>query len=100
MPSRMCVVDEDSPLPSAKTITEAAKLGNAREVLVALRSRVARAVEDELTPPRDLAALSKRLMDIVREIEAIDEREATAPASASAASAGNDDYEAFDPEAV
>jgi hypothetical protein len=32
------------------------------------------AVEDPNTPARDLAALSKRLMETVREIEAIDAR--------------------------
>lgn len=99
MPSPLRVVSAAARV-TPKSISEAAESGTAREMLVALRDRVAKAVESDATPPRDLAALSKRLMDIVREIEAIDEREATAPASTSAASAGDDDYEAFDPEAV
>lgn len=99
MPSPLRVVSAAERV-TPKTISEAAESGTAREMLVALRDRVAKAVESDATPPRDLAALSKRLMDIVREIEAIDEREATAPASTSADSAGDDDYESFDPEAV
>src|SRR5690606_7172214 len=54
------------------TITQAAAEGTVREQLVALRERVARTVEDPNCPARDLAALSRRLMEITREIEAID----------------------------
>lgn len=59
-----------------KTVTEAAATGSTRELLVAMRSRIAVAVEDPTTPARDLAALTKRLGDVVREIEALDAREA------------------------
>ena len=58
-----------------KTITEAAKSGTTRELLVATRDRIAVAVENPNTPARDLAALTKRLMETVREIEALDARE-------------------------
>lgn len=81
----------------AKTITAAAKDGDPREVLVALRARVAKAVQDPDTPARDLASLSKRLMDIVREIEAIDAKDSVRKRQEKA---GGDDYEAFDPAAV
>ena len=54
------------------TVTQAASDGSTRELLVAMRDRVARAVENPDTPARDLAALTKRLMDIAREIKAID----------------------------
>jgi hypothetical protein len=66
----------EKPLPPArpKTVTEAAKGGTTRELLSATRDRIAVAVEDPNTPARDLAALSKRLMETVREIEAIDAR--------------------------
>lgn len=63
---------ETSPRP--KTITEAAKSGTSRELLAATRDRIAVAVENPNTPARDLAALTKRLMETVREIEAIDAR--------------------------
>ena len=49
-------------------------VGSARELLVAMRDRTAVAVENPNTPARDLAALTKRLMEIVREIEALDAR--------------------------
>ena len=68
--------DEKPPVSAKpKTVTEAAKGGSTRELLAATRDRIAVAVEDPNTPARDLAALSKRLMDTVREIEAIDARE-------------------------
>ena len=58
-----------------KSITEAADRGTTRELLVAMRARIAKAVEDPNTPARDLAALTKRLVEVVRDIEAIDARE-------------------------
>jgi hypothetical protein len=36
-----------------------------------MRARVATAVEDPNTPARDLAALTRRLMEIAKDIEAI-----------------------------
>ena len=72
---RAVAADEKPPAPTkTKTITEAAKGGTTRELLAATRDRIAVAVEDPNTPARDLAALSKRLMETVREIEAIDAR--------------------------
>lgn len=67
------------------TVSAAAKDGDRRKLLVALRSRIAQSVEDPKTPARDLAALSKRLLEIVREIELID-AEATVDDVGSAAS--------------
>lgn len=57
-----------------KSVSEAAKTGTARELLASMRDRIALAVESETTPARDLAALTKRLMETVREIESIDAR--------------------------
>lgn len=75
-PSLRAVSDDEKPSKPAKplTVSEAAKGGSARDLLVATRDRIALAVENELTPARDLAALTKRLMETVREIEAIDAR--------------------------
>lgn len=56
-------------------MSQAAESGSHRDLLVAMRERIARAVENPTTPPRDLAALSRRLQDIAREIEQIDARE-------------------------
>lgn len=67
---------EKAPAVRPKTITEAADSGTTRELLVAMRARIAKAVEDANTPARDLAALTKRLVEVVRDIEAIDARDA------------------------
>ena len=58
-----------------RTVLQAAKSGDQRDLLVAMRTRVAKAVQDPETPARDLASLTKRLMEIAKEIEAIDTRE-------------------------
>jgi len=60
------------PKRRAVSITQAASSGNQRDLLVALRARVAKTVEDPNCPPRDLAALSRRLQELNRDIEAID----------------------------
>lgn len=81
MASKLRVVAPDEK-PAAKkpvkrlTITQAAADGSIRDQLVALRERVAKTVEDPNCPPRDLAALSRRLMEITKEIAAIDAQEA------------------------
>lgn len=59
----------------AKSVTQAAKSGSTRELLAATRDRIATAVEDPNTAARDLASLTKRLMETVREIDAIDARD-------------------------
>lgn len=63
--------DETAPV-RPKTVTEAAENGTARDLLVAMRDRVAKDVENPNTPARDLAALTRRLMEITKEIELID----------------------------
>ncbi|MBM0203254.1 hypothetical protein JNW90_09120 [Micromonospora sp. STR1s_5] len=73
---RVVAADEAPPTPvKPKTVTQAADGGTTRELLVAMRSRIATAVEDPNTPARDLAALTKRLTEVVRDIEAIDARQ-------------------------
>ena len=59
-----------------KNVTEAAKGGDHRELLVAMRDRIAAAVSNPDCPPRDLASLTKRLQDIARDIAAIDAQKA------------------------
>jgi hypothetical protein len=63
---------ESVPHKKPLTVTAAAKDGNRRDLLVALRARIAQTVENADTPPRDLAALSRRLLEIAKEIEAMD----------------------------
>ena len=72
---RSVTPDEKAPAPvKPKTVTQAARSGSARELLVSMRDRTAVAVENLDTPAPALAALTKRLMEIVREIEAYDAR--------------------------
>lgn len=59
----------DSPLPET---VAAATEGTRRDVLVAQRARIAKAVDSEKTSPRDLAPLSRQLLLIDEEIRAID----------------------------
>lgn len=54
------------------SITDAVDSGTTREQLVALRRVIAKAIDHVDCPPRDLASLSRRLMDITAEIDAID----------------------------
>jgi len=72
------VVDPNEAPARKLTISEAASDGSRRDLLVAMRARVATAVEDPNTPARDLAALTRRLMEIAKDIEALDAQEAEA----------------------
>jgi len=56
------------------TVAAAAASGNHRALLVAMRDRISKTVSDPDCPPRDLAALTRRLQDIAKEIDAIDLR--------------------------
>lgn len=69
------VTDDDRITPKqAKTILAAADTGSRRDLLVATRKRLASACDDPNTPARDLAALTRRLLEVSREIEVIDVR--------------------------
>ena len=75
MPPRLRAVQaNERPAPKAKpkSVTQAAKEGTTRELLAAMRDRVATAVEAPETPARDLAALTRRLIELARLIEQID----------------------------
>lgn len=58
--------------PKPKTVAEAAATGKQRELLVAMRERIATAVSAPDCPPRELAALTRRLQEIVKDIAALD----------------------------
>lgn len=79
------------------TVTQAAEDGDTRAMLVATRKRIAQAVDDEATPARDLAALTKRLSEVMAQIEAFDAR-AVEEQQEDAARAAED--EAFDASAI
>jgi hypothetical protein len=74
-PLRAVAKGERPPAPvKPKTITQAASDGTTRELLVAMRDRVALDVESKNTAARDLSSLTKRLMELVHDIEALDAR--------------------------
>jgi hypothetical protein len=54
-----------------RSIKDAAANGSRRDLLVAMRDKVASDLDDGV-PPRDLASLTRRLLEITKEIEAID----------------------------
>lgn len=77
-PTNLRAVGPNEPPPKReqpkkpKTIAEAAADGDARALLVAMQTRIAKAIDNPNCPPRDLAALTRRLHEITRDIEAID----------------------------
>lgn len=73
---RLRAVSEDEKAPGKvpATIAEAASSGDMRATLAKLRDRLSRTLDDVNTPPRDLAALSRRFLEVVREIDEIDAR--------------------------
>ncbi len=66
--------DETPREPTRQSVAAAAETGDHRALLVAMRDRIARTVSDPKCPPRDLAALTRRLQDIARELDQIDQR--------------------------
>lgn len=85
------VVPEGAVAPKAQplTVTQAAAGGSKLDLARALRTRVAKAVENEDTPPRDLAALTKRLQDIAKEIEVLEAAQQAEEAAANDDSSGD-----------
>ena len=67
------VADDETAAPSKrKTITEAAADRDYRALLEGMLARVAKQVEAPNCPPRDLAALTRRAIEIAKELEALD----------------------------
>lgn len=62
--------DEKPPVRIA-SVLDAATEGSRLDELVQIRKVIARAIDNENTSPRDLAALSRRQIEISKEIEAL-----------------------------
>jgi len=77
-----------------RSVAKAADEGTQLELLLVLRNRLAKAIDDKATPPRDLSSLSRRLMEVSREIQALERQEAE---DADQTDHGDD---AFDPSTV
>jgi hypothetical protein len=69
---RAVAPDEKPEAERPRTILEAAEQGSRLDELRAMRRRIARAMDDPNTPARDLAALSRRQLEIGKEIEGIE----------------------------
>ena len=70
----------------ASSVAAAASQGSTRDLLIAMRDLIAKDLDDGVAP-RDLASLTKRLMEITREIEALDAARATDGVGRAAAAA-------------
>jgi hypothetical protein len=57
-----------------KTVTAAAASGDERALLVAMRDVIAKAITEGV-PARDLSSLSRRLMEVSRELSSLEARE-------------------------
>ena len=58
--------------PQPMTVAAAAASSSRRALLIATRDRIARAIDDPRCPPRDLSSLTRRLLETVKELEAIE----------------------------
>ena len=88
--------DEAPPAPPRPKSVAQAATGSYRDLLVAMRERIARTVSSPDCPPRDLASLTRRLNDIAKEIDALDLR---AKQEAAEDGSGNAD-ETWDSSAI
>lgn len=95
-PALRSVKSDEAAPPKKLTVAQAAATGDHRALLVAMRERIAQTVSNAECPPRDLAALTRRLQDIAKEIESIDLR--AKEEGADAADVASD--EEWSPEAL
>lgn len=63
--------DEQPQVKEPRTVSEAAESGDRIAELVQIRRVIARALDNENTSPRDLAALSRRQIELSREIDSL-----------------------------
>ena len=78
--------DEKPPTAKAiKSVLEAANDGSRLDVLIQMRTVIARALDSEKTLARDLASLSKRLMEIESDISALKRQQSEEAESTDAA---------------
>lgn len=75
-PKLKAVGPDDRAPKQFSSIADAAERGTRLDELIQMRRRLARALDDPNTPARDLAALSRRQLEISRDIETIQLQEA------------------------
>jgi len=86
---------EKPPTKAPTTVVGALESGSRRDELVAMRLRIARAIDDPNIRGADLAALTRRQIEIGKEIDAMD-----TAAEQEAAEHGDVADEAFDASAI
>lgn len=94
-PLRAVAPDETAPAKTPSTVVGALESGTRRDELVAMRLRIGRAIDDPNIRGADLAALSRRLLEIGKEIDAMD-----AADEQEAAEHGDVADQAFDASAI
>ena len=85
---------DDTPAPPM-SIADAAEHGSELDQLIALRRRIATVLDADTTLARDMASLSKRLMEITKEIH-----ELQSDGEDEFSQAASTEDEAFNPRAV
>jgi len=65
---------EAAPAKKVMTVLEAAEAGDRLEELRAMRRRIAKTLDEPNTPARDLAALSRRQIELGKEIDVLESR--------------------------
>lgn len=80
-----------------RSVSSARRNGDRLDVLLAMESRLARLIDDESTPAREISPLVRRLQEVGRDIEAI--REQDQAAREVAVTAATDD-ERWDADAI
>lgn len=65
---------DEKPVPVPRTIEEASQRGDELSELRLTRVAIARKLDDPNCQARDMASLSKRLMELAREIAAVEAR--------------------------
>lgn len=70
---KLRAVKDGETAPQAPTsVLDATEHGDSRDVMAAMRKRLAASIDDPSTPARDLAALSRRLLEVDKTIREID----------------------------
>ncbi len=73
-PTLRAVSPDEAPKPRKvpTTVAQAVESGTRRDELVTMRARIARAIDDPDIRGADLAALTRRLLEASKELEALD----------------------------
>lgn len=82
--------------PDGGAVLAASETGVERDLLVALRRRLASALDDPRTQPRDLSAITARLREVSKDLAALDVQEGGDDLGEAAATPDAE----FDPEAL